>query len=184
RPCPASRGPGSRSPAPRRAAPPAPPGRTWRCAHASRPAAGGRTRTARPWPGRHRRRGSVSHVSPERVAGAPRERGRAGRPQGPVPAAAEAAPRRRGVDGRTRPPRRAFRGQAGACARGTQSVAWARHPLRTRTASLYAWAGPHGRRGSTVLSVVIYLSDVTAGEQGLLESYELVLNALGAGDDG
>src|SRR5690606_31742566 len=107
-----------------------------------------------------------------------------GRPQGPVPSADEAAPLRRGVDGRTRPPRRAFRGQAGACARGTQSVGWARHPLRTRTASLYAWAGPHGRRGSTVLSVVIYLSDVTAGEQGLLESYELVLNALGAGDDG
>lgn len=38
--------------------------------------------------------------------------------------------------------------------------------------------------GSTVLSALLYLGDVTAGEQGLLESYELVLNALGAGDDG
>src|SRR5690606_11576716 len=38
--------------------------------------------------------------------------------------------------------------------------------------------------GSTVLSALLYLGAVTAGEQGLLDAYELVLNALGAGDDG
>lgn len=37
--------------------------------------------------------------------------------------------------------------------------------------------------GSTVLSVVIYLSDVTAGEQELLVFYDTVLKTLGAGDD-